>query len=68
MPGVAEFLERCAVQHISGKANTVDDAGSRGHWDILKAYAAACGIRLTFVDITSDVSLFLFFRCGRFLG
>ena len=59
MPGVADFIERSAVQHISGKANTVDDAGSRGHWAILEAYAAACGVRLTFVDTTEEADSFL---------
>ena len=50
---------RAAVQHIAGKANTVDDAGSRGHWDILHAYAAACGIRLAFVEVSGDAAAFL---------
>ena len=52
-------MERAAAQHISGKANTIDDAGSRGHWGILRAYAAACGVRLTFVQTTADVDAFL---------
>ena len=59
LPGVADFIERSAAQHISGKANTIDDAGSRGHWDILQAYAAACGVRLTFVETTKEVEAFM---------
>ena len=64
MPGVAAFIEEAAVQHVSGKANTIDDAGSRGHWDILQAYAAACGVRLTFVETTADVDTFLSWVLG----
>ena len=59
IPQVAHFLERCAVQHIAGKANTVDDAGSRGHWSILRAYAAACGVRLERVEVTEEVEAFM---------
>ena len=49
IPGTTEFLERSESQHISGNANTFDDAGSRGYWDVFNAYAAACGVRMTSV-------------------
>ena len=32
-------------------ANTVDDAGSRGYWKVLAAYAAACNIRVVIMPL-----------------
>ena len=49
-PDVSSFLHRASAQHAAGRSNVVDDAGSRGYWDVLDAYAAACGVRLTLLE------------------
>ena len=47
---VQDFLLRSSGQLVAGKGNVVDDAGSRGYWNVLNAYTAACGVRLTVVE------------------
>ena len=59
LPGIDEFVERSSAQHIAGKCNTIDDAGSRGHWMILRAYATACAVQLTFVGMDTTAQAFV---------
>ena len=47
------------AEHVSGAGNTVDDAGSRGFWEILYAYAAACSVRLEEVPLSDIAEYFL---------
>lgn len=58
-PAAQDFILRASAQHIAGRANTVDDAGSRGYDDILAAYAAACGVRLSFREPGPATAAFL---------
>ena len=57
--GVSEFIERASAEHVSGVGNTIDDAGSRAHWDVLFRYTAALGVRLEEIPLTADALRFL---------
>ena len=57
--GVLEFTERATCQHIAGRANAFDDAGSRGYWDVLFAYAAALSVKMFAVEITQAADTFM---------
>lgn len=59
IPRVQAFIERVAAQHVKGIANVIDDAGSRSHWPILQAYAAACDVKLQFVEMDEEVESFM---------
>ena len=59
VPGVADFLERAAGQHIAGRANTFDDAGSRGYWDIFNKYAAAVNVKMFPVPLPERAQRFM---------
>ena len=56
---VADFLLRTSAQLTSGIGNVVDDAGSRGYWDVLHAYTSACGIRLSLLEPPAAAVAFL---------
>eukprot|EP00965_Chrysotila_dentata_P082393 2719768-Pleurochrysis_carterae.AAC.1 len=47
------------VEHVAGVANAVANAGSRQHWHVLAAIAAAFGIRLKQRDLTPRALTFL---------
>ena len=57
--GVLEFTERATCQHIAGRANAFDDAGSRGYWDVFFAYAAALSVKMFAVEITQAADTFM---------
>ena len=59
VPGVREFIERAAGQHIAGRANAFDDAGSRGYWDVFHAYAAALGVKMVAVEPSDAARIFM---------
>ena len=58
-PHVSAFLERAWAEHVSGIGNTIDDAGSRGLWHVLFAYAAALDVRLTEIKVDDLADMFM---------